>query len=248
MTNSEQNDGTSSVGRASGRRKREIVHALRPAIYMIEDLGSPDRNRVLGSNIIGTAFVADARGYLFTAKHVVRGVQKSDLQLMAPFNRRGNYAMGFIRKVQAIYPHPVADIAVLKTSPELVRDRPNGRDHGGGDVLVGDDVLLMGYAQGTDLAFCDDVLGAGSPKSYTPIAFSGSVAALVPDDGRRVRLYAYDCTTFPGNSGAPLVSVDDGTIVGMHLCAYQNNVGYGLPLQDCLEFLDGVLMAEERLR
>jgi V8-like Glu-specific endopeptidase len=27
----------------------------------------------------------------------------------------------------------------------------------------------------------------------------------IPDDGRTIDLYAYDCTTFAGNSGAPVI-------------------------------------------
>jgi S1-C subfamily serine protease len=215
---------------------------------MIEDLGAPDRNPELGSNIIGTAFVADASGYMLTAKHVVRGVDKSHLQLMAPFGRSGRYAMGFVRKgnVQKVYPHPFADIAVLKVPQSSVRERPSVREHSGADVLVGDDVLLMGYAEGTDLAFCDDILGEGSPKSLTPIAFGGSIAALIPDDERPVQLYCYDCTTFPGNSGAPLISSESGQFIGVHLRGYVNHVGYAVPMRVCMEFLDGIIRYESQ--
>jgi hypothetical protein len=188
--------------------KAEIVAKLRPAIAMVEDLSLPrPGDRKIGDSIVGTALVADVRGYLLTAKHVVRGLRAKDLELRTTYSaqEKGGYAMRHL-SISAIYLHPFDDVAVLATKIPIPPARailPRAT----GDALVGSDVLLMGYAVGTDLVFCDDVLGAGSAKSYSPVAFNGMICARIPDDGRQLELLAYDCTTFGGNSGAPVVSI-----------------------------------------
>lgn len=149
--------------------------------------------------------------------------------------------------VQAIYPHPSVDIAVVAV-PSIIADGRINLKLGGSDVLVGTDVVLVGYATGTDLVFCDDILGTGSPKSFSPVAFNGMICARVPDDGRPVNLLAYDCTTFGGNSGAPVISVESGTIVGLHLRGFENHVGYAVPIDLCISFVETVASVHEPRR
>jgi len=68
--------------------------------------------------------------------------------------------------VDAIYPHPNLDIAVLAVRKKQPATRMAlGMETG--NPGVGSDILLVGYATGTDLVFCDDMLGTGSPKSFS---------------------------------------------------------------------------------
>jgi len=117
-----------------------------------------------------------------------------------------------------------------------------------GNPAVGSDILLVGYATGTDPVFCDDTLGTGSPKSYSPVAFAGMICARVPDDDRPLELLAYDCSTFGGNSGAPVVSIDSGKIVALHLRGFEHHVGYGIPIDLCTEFANAIAAANETRR
>jgi V8-like Glu-specific endopeptidase len=71
------------------------------------------------------------------------------------------------------------------------------------------------------------------------------ICARVPDDGRPLDLLAYDCTTFGGNSGAPVVSLDTGNIIGLHLRGYENHVGYGIPIDLCMPFVSTVVTLHE---
>jgi S1-C subfamily serine protease len=229
--------------------KAEIIAALRPAIAMVEDVSVavPSRSK-LGDSISGTAFVADARGYLLTAKHVVQGLRAKDLKVRTTYsaNRGGDYALSPVL-VTAIYAHPSDDIAVLASGKTF----PSGRTNltlSTGKSLVGTDILLTGYSSGTDLVFCDDILGAGSAKSYSPVSFGGMISARIPDDGRPVELIAYDCTTFGGNSGAPVVSVESGQVIALHLRGYENHVGYGIPIDRCIPFLESVVQVHEGLK
>jgi len=212
---------------------------------MVETL---PRNGRVGENIVGTAFAVDAKGYLLTAKHVIQGIAAEHLEIR--FTRSGppaeDYGMS-PRRVQAIYPHPVLDIAVVALSGPVVGSRIQLHNKLS-KANVGDSIALVGYSLGTDLIFCDDISGVGSPKSYTPVAFRGMIAALVPDDGREVDLYIYDCTTFGGNSGAPVVAEDTSEIVAVHLRGFQNHVGYGVPIVRFESFVDEVIAIHELRR
>lgn len=226
--------------------KRTIVAKVRPAIAMVEDVSlSVPGERKVGDSIVGTAFVADVRGYLLTAKHVVQGLRAEDINVRTTYSGDGSgeYSMGIV-PIKAIYWHPSDDIAVLATNKAF----PDARVIGplrSNDVEVGEDIVITGYAVGTDLVFCDDVLGAGSAKSFSPVSFGGMVCARIPDDGRPLELIAYDCTTFGGNSGAPVVAVKTADIVALHLRGYENHVGYGVPIGRCQSFLNAVVQVHE---
>ena len=228
--------------------KARLIQALLPGIAMVEDLSCARRGSVVGENIVGTAFLANLDGYFLTAKHVVQGRCAKDIRMRTTYSAMpgGGYAMNPL-PVEAIYPHPILDIAVLvvrKRQPitrmalKMETENP----------AVGNDILLVGYATGTDLVFCDDVLGTGSAKSYSPVAFAGMICARVPDDDRPLELLAYDCSTFGGNSGAPVVSIDSGKIVALHLRGFEHHVGYGIPIDRCTDFVTAITEAHEARR
>jgi S1-C subfamily serine protease len=226
--------------------KPAIIQKLFPAIAMVEDVSLPSPDRIVGDNIVGTAFVADTRGYLLTAKHVVEGLGAKDLKLRTTYSAFavGQYALS-ITPVTAIYPHPSLDITVLAVGKALPPARL-GLPFNTGVAAVGSDILLVGYATGTDLVFCDEILGKGSAKSYSPVAFGGMICARVPDDDRPLDLLVYDCSTFGGNSGAPVVSIDTGDIIGLHVRGYEHHVGYGIPIDRCIPFMNSATRAEIR--
>jgi Trypsin-like peptidase domain len=180
--------------------------------------------------------VPDARGYFLTAKDVKMRTTHSALEV-------GRYAPS-IMPVTAIYPHPSLDIAVLAVGKPLPPARVSVALNTG-DAPVGSDILLVGYATGTDLVFCDEILGTGSAKSYSPVAFGGMICARVPDDDRPLDLLVYDCSTFGGNSGAPVVSIDTGHIIGLHVRGYEHHVGYGIPIDLCIPFVNTAVVVHE---
>ena len=212
----------------------QIVREIRPSVVMIErrKVGA-----VMASNILGTAFVADNAGYLLTAAHVVRGVDPEDLIVRTMFNLAGEYAMSSGR-VEAVFLHSESDVAVIRVHRSLTKGRALRMEPAGPEV--GDDVLMLGYALGTELTFCDDILGSASPKSPTPLAFRGSVSGLVPHDGRPVKVVVIDITTFAGNSGSPVVRAADGSVVGIHIRGVDRRVGYALPIELGVNLLGSV--------
>ena len=225
-----------------------LVNDILPGIALVEDLSVAKRSSIVGENIVGTAFAVDVRGYFLTAKHVITGVHAHDFGLRTTFAALpgAGYAMKTI-PVQAVYPHPQLDVAVLAVPSVCAHGRINL--HFETEVVaIGTDVLLVGYGAGTDLVFCDDILGPGSPKSFSPVAFNGMICARVPHDVRPVELLVYDCTTFAGNSGAPVISVKSGKIAGLHLRGYENHIGYGVPIDRCLTFMEAIATIHEPRR
>jgi S1-C subfamily serine protease len=237
--------------------RRHLVNASFPSIFMVEHVAPEDRQAVVAGNIMGTAFVLDeANGWLVTAKHVVEGRTAANIRVRSVFTRSmpPSYALGTHTKVEEIKSHPSKDIALLRMHRAATRGR--GIAVARGTLSVGEDVLVVGFAGGTTYTHCDDLLGAGSPKSPTPIAVHGIVAALVPHDGRPVQLYVTDTTIIGGNSGGPVIGVESGEVVGLlvaggiehggegeHQVAVSLPYGYALPITSCSEFLDEVLAA-----
>jgi hypothetical protein len=216
---------------------RQLVRAVRPILFMIED---KDSGTVIGASVRGSAFVVDAdAGLLGTAKHVVKGMAPASLRVRSVYTVNGEYALGLVNTVREIFEHPTKDFAVLRVSAHGTKRRTVSLEKTF-TSNVGDQVALFGFASGTDFVWCDEILGPGSPKSLNPVVFHGHVAALVPDDGRVVEVVVYDATTFGGNSGGPVVSVETGEVVAVHLRSAANQVGFGLPIVQCAAFIDHV--------
>jgi len=208
---------------------------------MIEDR---DARAAIGASVRGSAFVVDpGAGLLATAKHVVKGMTASSLRVRSVYTIRGDYALGLVNTVLEIYEHPTKDFAVLRISPHGTKGRKAPLETLFSNE-VGDSLAIFGFASGTDFVWCDDILGPGSPKSINPVVFHGHLAALVPDDGRRVEVLVYDATTFAGNSGGPVVSLETGEVVAVHLRSAVNQIGFGLPLVECASFIGQVVARE----
>jgi hypothetical protein len=82
---------------------------------MVEEI--PRLGTAVGERLRGTAFAIDERGYVLAANHVIRDLEPENIEIR--FTRSGGpdqpYAMN-PNVVQAVYPHPVVDVAVLSRS------------------------------------------------------------------------------------------------------------------------------------
>lgn len=193
----------------------------------------------IASAILGTAFVIDAsKGYLATAGHILKPHRASQLRVRSVYNSDGDYALGTVITPSNVFIHSHNDIAILELHEHGTRGR--GLPVHDGEAVVGDAIAMIGFAGGTELTYCDEILGAGSPKSPTPLAFFGHVSARIPDDVRPVEVLAYDITTTSGNSGAPVFSLESGSLVALHVRSADGRVGYGLPVGACQRVADEV--------
>jgi len=93
------------------KRKPTAISKVLPSIAMVEEI---PRLGAVGERLLGTAFAIDERGYVVTANHVIRDLEPKNIEIR--FARSGGpdqpYAMS-PNVVQAVYPHPVVDVAVL---------------------------------------------------------------------------------------------------------------------------------------
>lgn len=215
---------------------RNLVRAIRPSLFMVE---SKRPGAEIASGIRGTAFVVDAdRGLLLTAAHVVGDDLPHQLRVQSVYNSHSEYCFGLVVTVKAVYVDSEHDLAVLGISPYGTRGR--GLQFQQAQAEVGDELVLFGFGGGTDHTYCDKILGSGSSKSPTPLVFAGNLSARVPDDDSLVELLVYDLSTFAGNSGAPVLSGETGQTVAIHIRGTDNQLGYGIPAEQCRAFVDSV--------
>lgn len=209
--------------------------AVSPAVFYVEE--RPDGStEPIGSLIIGTAFVIDASaGLLATAAHVVEGTNHRDLRVRTVYGRSGGYALGIPQKALSVYVDPTYDLAVLNVHPR----NTSGRSiFAPGVASVGSQVVIPGYAYGTELVWIDDILGPGAPKSISPVQSHGHIAARIPDDGvQPVLAYAYDATTYPGQSGSPVLDIATRSLVAVHTHGFDGTMGYGIAVDLLLDLV-----------
>ena len=88
------------------------------------------------------------------------------------------------------------------------------------DIREGLSVAFMGFPLGGSLGFTP-VTHRGIISSITPIAMPTPTSNQLKDQNvRRLRegtfdIYQLDATSYPGNSGGPLVNADTGEVVGV---------------------------------
>ena len=130
----------------------------------------------------GSGFVWDARGYIVTNYHVVRGSERIFVS--------GN---GFTRELaQVVGVDPVTDLAVVKidTPPGGLQPLPVGRSE---DLQVGQNVYAIGNPFGLD-------------QTLTRGVISGIDREIISVSGTTIRdVIQTDAAINPGNSGGPLL-------------------------------------------
>jgi serine protease Do len=143
----------------------------------------------------GTGFLIDAKGYLITSAHVVKGATQIDVQ-----NSLGEY------NARIIQLDPLADIAVLKiedTSYHAFNGLPYGISRTGGEL--GEELFTLGYPRP------EIVYGKGYMSAET--GFQGDTTA-----------FQLTIAANPGNSGTPVLN-NDGEVIGIVTSSQHNAQG-----------------------
>lgn len=201
----------------------------------------------VGDGILGTAFLVrketDGSALFATAKHVIEETPRDRLELRFSYVLTGGtptYSKG-VMDILDIKKHPTRDVCLVSATParekRLVRYFENGKKKESikdvsADLLrhntlllgsedqwqVGADILMIGYGEGKDFVFIDDILGPGSPKALVPIAKHGIISQIIPADQRPREVFLYDIETAPGFSGSPILSVgtENTSVLGIH--------------------------------
>jgi serine protease Do len=163
----------------------DLVSKFEPAIVRIDVSGQ-------GFQASGSGFVIDTRGYILTNQHVIDAARTIEITLM-----NGQTSSASVASSDANI-----DLAILKLNSNITLSEavPLGK---ASDVLVGQEVVAMGFPLGTDLP---------GPASFT----RGIVSAMRDMNGQR--FIQTDVAINVGSSGGCLVNLS-GKVIGVTTAA-----------------------------
>lgn len=172
--------------------------------FMVESI-----NLSQGVRDTGSAFCV-APTYFITCAHVIRGYNKMENIRIDYFADAKINLIDGNRKMEAyiVSIDTLLDIALIKSNMD---SDPIGLD--------------------TNIEIGHDIIAIGSPHGYENNVSTGTIGAL----GRKVYFYEgapdymfVDLSVFPGNSGGPVIRIDNGKAVGMVTLIVSANGGQGL--------------------
>ncbi|PWK14378.1 S1C family serine protease [Tumebacillus permanentifrigoris] len=184
----------------------------------------PERESSKNTMNIGTGFIFDARGYIFTNEHVIHEAEQIlvrfyDSEDGVPATVVGsNYEM---------------DLAVLKVKPpKNCRVLPFATSN---NVRVGEWVVAIGCPLGLD-------------HSVTVGIVSATERPVIIGERQYPQLIQTDAAINRGNSGGPLINMR-GQVIGMNtaVSASSQGIGFAIPA-DVLKEQLGALLGTERKR
>jgi S1-C subfamily serine protease len=170
----------------------KAYEVIRPSVVKVRDYEAGEDGRDDIERGVGTGVVIVDKGIILTNLHVVNGAKRIGLLFWD----------GTESDAEVISTQPENDLAVLqaKTLPD---DLVPATLRSTADLLVGDDVMAVGYPFG---------IGASASAGVV----SGLRREYRSPEGKRVltNLIQFDAAANPGNSGGPLVTAD-GEVVGI---------------------------------
>lgn len=207
---SDPSEGSSGADRALPPLGEEpvadVASALLPSVVQIESRGG-----------VGSGFIFDDSGAIFTAAHVVSGSNDVTVRL-----NDGRTIDGVVRGRDSDQ-----DVAVVDIDAENITPAPLATDT---EVRVGQTAIAV-----------------GSPFGLERTVTAGIVSALDRSlfiDGRRIGgLIQTDAAINLGNSGGPLAD-GSGRVFGINVAIAtasggSNGVGFAVPIDRALEIADG---------
>ncbi len=192
----------------------DTINKIEPAIVRVD---------VTGANFTasGSGSIVDRRGYILTNYHVIDSVKTIKVTVLNVGVFDGTVVGGDKNR----------DLAMIKLNASR-GDFPTVTLGQISDVIVGDDVLVVGFPMGTDLA---------GPATFT----KGIVSAFRKlDDG--FNYIQTDAVINPGNSGGSMVTLD-GTMIGVPSMGVApstqdiEGIGMAIPIDDVQTFIQNNL-------
>jgi serine protease Do len=187
------------------------VGRVKPALVRIQVVATQYyQGREVKYEASGSGVIISKEGHVITNHHVAGHATR--IVVILPSNEEV--------PAELVGTDPLADISVLKLTPETPREFTPVEFGDSSTLRVGDSVLAMG----SPLAMSQSVtLGiVSNMKMVMPAAFSSSRFTLDGEDvGSLVRWIGHDADIYPGNSGGPLVNLK-GQVIGI------NEISFGL--------------------
>jgi len=189
----------------------EAVARVRPSLVRIQVVATQYyQGREVKFEESGSGVIITKEGHVITNHHVAGHATR--IVVILPSNEEV--------PAELVGTDALADISVVKLTPENPREF-TPVEFGNSDLMqVGDSVLAMG----SPLAMSQSVtLGIVSNKKMVmPQAFASARFTLDGEDvGSLVRWIGHDADIYPGNSGGPLVNLK-GQVIGI------NEISFGL--------------------
>lgn len=182
----------------------QLANQARPAIVQIRTIGEDNKNssaQAHGSR--GSGFIIDARGYVFTAQHVIDKAKEIEIRL-ADAQRL---------PARVIAADSQIDLAILKVeSDKELPSLPLGDSDA---IRVGDLAVVFGYPFGRESSMNLGIISR-SGRTYPDSASFDFVQT--------------DAGGYPGGSGGPLLN-NKGHVMGMiTMASERGNMGFATPI------------------
>lgn len=159
--------------------------------------------RGLHSDRVGSGFLYNTKGDIITNAHVVDDAYEIIVKMWDGKQGKG----------EVIGINTDKDIALVRV-PELVGRTP------------------MKVDAETKADAGEQILALGNPYGYEKTVTPGLVSGIREDKGNSSYLYQISASVSPGNSGGPLVRLDNGAAIGIVSAQRKddNNVSFSIPL------------------
>ena len=212
-------DATStSLKRIIALPTTQVVKTLTPSVVNITtEIGGTASTGALSPSGVGTGVIIDTEGHILTIDHVLEDARSTTVTL----HDGADYSAEIVGR------DPATDLAVIKIDATGLVPATLGKSS---DLLVGEDVVAIGYALGFEGA---------------PTVSKGVVSALgrTIDTDRHITmsdLIQTDASVNPGNSGGPLVN-DRAEVIGINTAVIRGVQGIGF----AINIDDATLVAQQ---
>ncbi len=218
---------------------------LKPSIVAI---GTFSRLQNPQFRFLGSGFVAGDGRQIVTSAHVLPTIDPARNEVLAIAIPLGRQSRVYEAKPQSI--NRDADLAVLESSGPAM---PALTIAAADEAREGNEVLLLGFPIGGALglfpAVHRGIIAAITPM-ISPASNSSALKAsqLTVMRGDPITLLQLDATTFPGNSGGPVIDTATGRVVGVvnlglakgnreSAIQYPSGISYAIPVRYLLPLL-----------
>jgi S1-C subfamily serine protease len=219
----------------------ELIAAVKPSVVAI---GTHEETRRPVDQILGTGFAVGDGNHIMTALHVVRGAPAGSLSIYV--GQGDNAAIYPIKQVAADADN---DMALMKIEGKKL---PPLRMFMGKVLEEGEEVAFTGYPIGAVYGLYPathrGIISAVTPIARAQVSPGDLTPEMIKALDKKIMAYQLDATSFPGNSGGPLVDPSDGSVVGVinstyvqetkeHALDRPSGITFAMPIPAAIEML-----------
>lgn len=213
-----------------------VIEKTQPAVAAVYSFGDH-------GNSSGSGSVIDPRGYVLTAKHVVKQEHIVLLGGRPPLRASivgtmPEYDVALLKLGQQAFNRPASpNFPRVALPPDFIQ---LGLDH---EVRIGETVLNIGSPGGRGIVATQGIVSAVAFTGVNPLAIATQSATAFDE------LLQFDAASNPGNSGGPVINLL-GQQIGMTVSGINTEEGihFALPLKTLRHSIPAILNSELRHR